>query len=544
MNPSFPLDGAASAAPTSRAEAALTHPATLVALATLLVNDLVLKSLWPGSWITGKLSDLAWVVFASPLLALPLTFLARRNPTAQRVAWATAYIGLPLLYATYNTFEPLHDTVMGGFSLLRGTPGGSPFDPTDSIVIPFGMAVSIWVWRNAVARTNSTASRMRLGILVAAIACVASAASSQPLAYRGIVAIESDSDGDPMYLAGIGYSARSGPLQVETPRGVYSVEGTDVFLTRGGVKEHVFSNVIKNPRRDRIALQASTRRLGYRTVLLAPQDIHYDERTGNVILALGLQGVAVGSPDGDWERLSTHDLEPLDYAVAARLKTVLGMGDLLCIAAALSLTIAAAAIYIAVAFIETRSPKAVGLRLFGAAAIAALLAALVGIVFLSPEFGLPTMLALSGVPAALAVALIVVTKKSPLVSFGDYVVPVLLVLALGAAGLGMLSFDDRSESSLPDVQGWLAAAAIIVSSSVTYASVRKMDMKAFFVSSAVTVAMFLLVETAFFMWVDGLLALGAAKTAAALLVAVAGVVLFLHTRTTKLIQPGPADHMR
>ena len=69
-------DDALSTYPTARAEAALTHPATLLALATLLVNDLVFKWLWPDTWITGKLSDLAWVIFAPPLLALPLTFLA------------------------------------------------------------------------------------------------------------------------------------------------------------------------------------------------------------------------------------------------------------------------------------------------------------------------------------------------------------------------------------------------------------------------------------------------------------------------------------
>ena len=546
MNPSIPPiphGGAASAAPAARAEAALTHPATLAALATLLVNDLVFKSLWPGSWITGKLSDLAWVVFAPPLLALPLTFLARRNPAARRAAWAIAYIGLPLLYAAYNTFEPLHDAVTGGFSLLRGTPGGSPFDPSDSIVIPFGTAIAVRVWRKAGAKTNSAESRMRLGILVAAIASVASAASSEPLAYRGIVVIERGPDGDPTYLEGAGHSARPGPLRVETPRGVYSVEGTDVFLKRDGIEERVFSSVIKNQSRDHAALLASTRRLGHRAVRLAPQDIFYDERTGNVILAMGLQGVAVGTPDGRWERMPVRDLRPLDYAVNARLMTVLGMGDLLCIAAALSLTIAAAATSIAVTSVETRSPKTVGLRFFGAAVIAALLSALFGIALLSPGLEPAAMLPLLGVSAMLAATLIVVTKKSPLVSFRDYAVPVLLLLALVSAGLGMLSFDDRSDS-LGESTGWLAGAAIIVSAPVMFASVRKLDMKAILVSSAMTAAMFILFGMAFFMWADGLFTLGAAKTAAALMVAAAGIVLFLYTRTTAMIRSDSAGGMR
>ena len=48
-----------------RTAAALTHPATLGAVALFLLNDLVLKPAWPDAWLTGKLSDLAFVVFAS-----------------------------------------------------------------------------------------------------------------------------------------------------------------------------------------------------------------------------------------------------------------------------------------------------------------------------------------------------------------------------------------------------------------------------------------------------------------------------------------------
>lgn len=42
-----------------RCQSALIHPATVTAVAVLLCNDLVLKAVWPGSWFTGKLSDLA-----------------------------------------------------------------------------------------------------------------------------------------------------------------------------------------------------------------------------------------------------------------------------------------------------------------------------------------------------------------------------------------------------------------------------------------------------------------------------------------------------
>ena len=97
-----------------RCASALVHPATVTALAVLLLNDLVFKSIWPGSWATGKLSDLAWVVFASPLLAFLLSFLAGRSAFVQRAAFIASFVGLPLLYAAFNTFEPVHASISSG----------------------------------------------------------------------------------------------------------------------------------------------------------------------------------------------------------------------------------------------------------------------------------------------------------------------------------------------------------------------------------------------------------------------------------------------
>ena len=106
---------------------ALTHPVTIAALVTLLVNDLLFKALWPGSWTTGKLSDLAWMVFAPPLLAFLLSLAAPRKPVWGRAIFIAAYVGLPLLYLAYNTFEPLHDGIIGVFMLVNRGDYGSPY---------------------------------------------------------------------------------------------------------------------------------------------------------------------------------------------------------------------------------------------------------------------------------------------------------------------------------------------------------------------------------------------------------------------------------
>ena len=157
-----------------RCASALTHPVTIAALAVLLINDLVLKALWPNPWTTGKLSDLAWVIFASPLLAFIISFPARHNNTAQRVAFITAYIGLPALYAAFNTFEPLHDLIIQGLLMLSGASVGSPFDPTDSLVIPIGLTIALWVWKRPAA--SATSLRLRLALLTAGAASFATIA--------------------------------------------------------------------------------------------------------------------------------------------------------------------------------------------------------------------------------------------------------------------------------------------------------------------------------------------------------------------------------
>ena len=159
-----------------RCASALTHPATVVALATLLLNDLLFKAMWPDAWVTGKLSDLAWVALALPLLAFLLSLFTRGSAIAARVSFLTAYVGLPLLYAAFNTFEPVHYWILRGISIASGGMGRTPLDATDSVVIPLGWAVAVWVWRQPI--LSPEALRLRWGLLVAGVATLASIATN------------------------------------------------------------------------------------------------------------------------------------------------------------------------------------------------------------------------------------------------------------------------------------------------------------------------------------------------------------------------------
>ena len=187
-----------------RCQFAVTHPVTLGAVALLLVNDWLLKPLWQSDWTTGKLSDFAWMVFAPPLLLLVLSLPARGNAKAQRVAFIAAYLGLPLLYAAYNTFAPLHDWIMGGFTLLSGASAGSPLDRYDSLVIPPAMAAALWVWGGTAHSRAGLRTRLHLyAVVIAALATVATSGDEGPPPNAGHVGTI---DGD-VVMQGRSYSS-------------------------------------------------------------------------------------------------------------------------------------------------------------------------------------------------------------------------------------------------------------------------------------------------------------------------------------------------
>ena len=339
-----------------RAESALTHPATVAALGVLLLNDLLFKSLWPHSWLTGKLSDLAWLILALPLLAFLLSFAARRNVRACRLAFLAAYVGLPLLYAAFNTFEPVHDVIMRGISLAGGA-AGSPRDATDSLVIPLAWAAALWVWRRRPAAAG--AMRLRWAVLVAGVAALASVATSPPELIRGVQRVGVSEDGAIVahtefgtYLSvdgGLSWSREDRPSSgvdrggqsVVTPRGRYSLDGplvlrTGIDDTQGQV---VYSTEFLEEEGNVWVQWVSTRKLSERReIAFRPLAIVYDERSGNLVLALGIQGVVVGTSDGKWATVAVGRLEPTNFSYQA--KTSLLFSELGFWAASLGLSLA------------------------------------------------------------------------------------------------------------------------------------------------------------------------------------------------------------
>jgi hypothetical protein len=95
----------------TRAGAYLLHPAVLIAIAALVINDHLLKESY-GSWWTGKLSDVAGMVFFPLILAgvfdLGAHLLGRDlDPPARRRLIIGAVIATGLVFATIQIVEPV-----------------------------------------------------------------------------------------------------------------------------------------------------------------------------------------------------------------------------------------------------------------------------------------------------------------------------------------------------------------------------------------------------------------------------------------------------
>lgn len=149
----------------ARAGAYLLHPAVVIAIAVLVVNDHWLKHAIP-SWLTGKLSDAAGMVFF-PLIAAGLVDLGsllfrRELSESARRTWVTAWvIATGVVFASIQLSElcgdiyrhglgaiqwPVHALIAAarGHGLAPLAPVEHTPDPTDLVALPF-LFIPWWI---------------------------------------------------------------------------------------------------------------------------------------------------------------------------------------------------------------------------------------------------------------------------------------------------------------------------------------------------------------------------------------------------------------
>lgn len=151
---------------------ALLHPAWLVSLALLALNDHVLKGAGVlPSFLTGKLSDFAGLMVAPLLLALALRVRSERS-------WRIAHVAVGVVFAAIQLSAPL---AHAWAALMQGV--GFTWiitrDPTDLVALP--VLLLSWAWLGAaMQRPAAYHARSSVRTAVAGAGFFACAATSEP----------------------------------------------------------------------------------------------------------------------------------------------------------------------------------------------------------------------------------------------------------------------------------------------------------------------------------------------------------------------------
>ena len=137
----------------------------------------------------------------------------------------------------------------------------------------------------------------------------------------------------------ISYPIAWGGSRVETPRGRYTITSSGVSrLDDNGRSESVYSTRYLKWGNNSWMQQQSTRDWGKREIAKEPASITFDEQSGNVIVAMGIQGVAVETPEGDWVRRAVGGYPPTDFSFANKLRVLLSFASPWTLPLALALT--------------------------------------------------------------------------------------------------------------------------------------------------------------------------------------------------------------
>ena len=132
-----------------------------------------------------------------------------------------------------------------------------------------------------------------------------------------------------------------GSSSVVTPRGTCVIEGPEILrMTGDGRREPEYSFAyLEGANKEWVQHRATQSLEGGGDVTTAPWELVYHEPSGNLIVALGLQGVVVGTSEGQWSRVAVGPYQPTDFSIAAKLGVLFSAGSYWNFALALSLAV-------------------------------------------------------------------------------------------------------------------------------------------------------------------------------------------------------------
>ena len=230
--------------------------------------------------------------------------------------------------------------------------------------------------------------------------------------------------------------------RVETPRGIYLLDGPDILRTGAdGVGEVVYSAAHLQESGNLWVQERSTTALGSRTLAKHPIAIAYDPASGNLVVAMGIQGVLIGTPDERWARIAVGPYRPTDFSLVSKARYLLTSLEFWTASLLLSFAMVGFALMLANRTVESLKSLPVEL-IVGAGFVTALVAIFRTFLDEVPEL----LLALASVGFIILLVLAVYAKGRPLESLmRRFTTTSLFALTVSVSIAILLIFQDIDE---------------------------------------------------------------------------------------------------
>lgn len=335
-----------------RALHSITHPVSCLAVILLLINDHWLRHTYP-SWLTGKLGDFTWLVFAPFICAALFAWLIpAKFKHHERIVGLSAIGFIGVWFATAKTLPAVHALTITALDAIAGWHGSLGMDTTDLMTLP-ALLITWQIWQTS---SSARPELPSLRWIIAALGIMGTVATSSGPVDEGITQIcEMDNTlyaitTDRSYMTTTSYMSNDGgltwlqspepltPLPIpctpappkpipqqtwtmELTSAIYRfVPGEGIYLTEPGKIEKLEFD-LSYIGHDSYKLLRQVARNGEASAILpsiyfpGPFDGLVDGSTGNMVLAMGHDGVLVKPKDGNWRWVAVgqyHYVERVD----------------------------------------------------------------------------------------------------------------------------------------------------------------------------------------------------------------------------------------
>lgn len=301
----------------------LAHPFSLGAIGLLFVNDHLLRRLWP-SWWTGKIGDAAWLFFFPLAVAALLSLLC---PEKRRDQWVfrLAYGMTGMVFVLMKCIPAVNILATRTAAGLTNAPFTLLPDPSDLLALPaLGLSSLLWLSTPHPEPQRGSSRQAAFGLLALPITALLTLANAsapdrgiacfsiqdgQVYADSGYTAYLTTDGGiswQPQPAAGLSCSQKipfhgewqeiQGPA--ENVRYRYQPGESIEFSTDAGQNwQHGMS---LKPVGEAEQMYYIKSRPGNAWFDPGPMDAIADPNTGNMLFAMGHQGVLVRESSGEW----------------------------------------------------------------------------------------------------------------------------------------------------------------------------------------------------------------------------------------------------